>query len=106
MENILILPTKRKWFDMIINEEKKEEYRDIKPYYDRLIKYFDMTGVTTKLTSGVKKVCFRNGYSSNSPYCIAKCSLRKGKGKEKWGAEKGKTYYILDIHSIEVISIN
>ena len=35
---MLILPIKKKWFDMILSGEKKEEYREIKPYYDsRLI---------------------------------------------------------------------
>lgn len=29
---MLILPIKRKWFDMILSGEKKEEYREIKPY--------------------------------------------------------------------------
>ena len=28
---MLILPIKRKWFDMILSGEKKEEYRDITP---------------------------------------------------------------------------
>ena len=31
---MLILPIKKKWFDMIVSGEKKEEYREIKPYYD------------------------------------------------------------------------
>lgn len=31
---MLTLPIKKKWFDMIISGEKKEEYREIKPYYD------------------------------------------------------------------------
>lgn len=31
---MLTLPIKKKWFDMIVAGEKKEEYRDIKPYYD------------------------------------------------------------------------
>ena len=31
---MLILPIKKKWFDMIASGEKKEEYREIKPYYD------------------------------------------------------------------------
>lgn len=36
---MLILPIKRKWFDMIKSEEKKEEYREIKPYWaSRLFK--------------------------------------------------------------------
>lgn len=40
---MLILPIKRKWFDMILSGEKKEEYRDIKPYYDtRLMDAFGM----------------------------------------------------------------
>ena len=29
----MILPIKKKWFDMIKSGEKKEEYREIKPYY-------------------------------------------------------------------------
>lgn len=31
---MLTLPIKKKWFDMIVSGEKKEEYREIKPYYD------------------------------------------------------------------------
>ena len=35
---MFILPIKKKWFDMILSGEKKEEYREIKPYYrSRLI---------------------------------------------------------------------
>lgn len=30
---MLTLPIKKKWFDMIKSGEKKEEYREIKPYY-------------------------------------------------------------------------
>lgn len=30
---MLILPIKKKWFDKIQSGEKKEEYREIKPYY-------------------------------------------------------------------------
>lgn len=30
---MLILPIKKKWFDMIKSGEKKEEYREITPYY-------------------------------------------------------------------------
>ena len=29
---MLILPIKKKWFDMIVSGEKKEEYREIKHY--------------------------------------------------------------------------
>ena len=30
---MLTLPIKKKWFDMILSGEKKEEYREKKPYY-------------------------------------------------------------------------
>lgn len=30
---MLTIPIKGKWFDMILSGEKKEEYREIKPYY-------------------------------------------------------------------------
>ena len=44
---MLILPIKRKWFDMILSGEKKEEYRDIKPYYDtRLMDAFGTVSYT------------------------------------------------------------
>ena len=33
MCNTLYLPLKKKWFEMIKSGEKKEEYREIKPYY-------------------------------------------------------------------------
>ena len=32
---MLILPIKKKWYDMILSGEKKEEYREIKPYYTK-----------------------------------------------------------------------
>lgn len=31
---MLTLPIKKKWFDMILSGEKKEEYREIKEYYE------------------------------------------------------------------------
>ena len=37
---MLTLPIKKKWFDMILSGEKKEEYREIKPYYDSRFKSY------------------------------------------------------------------
>ena len=34
---MLVLPIKKKWFDMIASGEKKEEYREIKPYYNKCL---------------------------------------------------------------------
>ncbi len=41
MGKTLILPLKKKWFDMIKAGIKKEEYREIKPYYIRKFIKFD-----------------------------------------------------------------
>lgn len=40
---MLTLPIKKKWFDMILSGEKKEEYREIKEYYDvRFVSVFGL----------------------------------------------------------------
>lgn len=42
---MIILTIKKRWFDMIKSGEKKEEYRDIRPFYDsRLPKGFECSG--------------------------------------------------------------
>lgn len=107
---MLILPIKRKWFDMILSGEKKEEYRDIKPYYDtRLMDTFGMIWVGDELIRAplpelqknrVQLVAFRNGYGKDVPTIWTECSLSAGYGREEWGAEQGKKYYILTIENI------
>ena len=96
---MIILPIKKKWFDIIKSGEKKEEYREIKPYYDkRLKKYMPIYNMyLERMICEEFEVIFRNGYRKNSPiiYCI--CKLRIGHGKPEWGAEPNKEYYILDI---------
>ncbi|MBO6031875.1 MAG: hypothetical protein J6Q22_10580 [Prevotella sp.] len=34
MKKMLVLPMKKKWFDMILSGKKKEEYREFKPYWN------------------------------------------------------------------------
>lgn len=98
---MLTLPIKRKWFDMILSGEKKEEYREIKPYYrSRLYHegFLDQYGLPTQWQG---KVLFRNGYSNNSPSFETLCSLDIKTGKEEWGAESDKEYYVLKIMEVE-----
>ena len=108
---MLTLPIKKKWFDMILSGEKKEEYRDRREYYDtRFMNHFGFIIVGGKMFNQVlpeelkkdekQPIIFRNGYSSTSPSFTAICSLREGTGKPEWGAEPGKTYYVLTIHEI------
>jgi hypothetical protein len=66
-KKILHLTLKKKWFDMIASGEKKEEYREIKPFWITRLK-FDL--LTTK---PFDYVIFRNGYSKNAPQI--KCKM-------------------------------
>lgn len=97
---MLILPIKKKWFDMIKSGEKKEEYREIKPYYESRFKSYLPRSNNFSAGEWIYSkviVIFRNGYSKNSPSIKCDCRLRYGKGKPEWGAEPNKEYYILDI---------
>jgi len=88
--NALHLTINKKWFDMILSGKKTEEYREIKPYYNlRLIgKEYDT-------------VVFRNGYASNAPqFTIELKSITPSTGRPEWGAEEGKTYFVLYLGKI------
>ena len=93
---MLTLPIKKKWFDMIRSGEKKEEYREIKPYYTNRFFHND------QLVNGeaIREVAFRNGYAKDSPIIKCKVRLSTGPGKTEWGAVAGEIYYRL--HILEV----
>ena len=112
---MLILPIKKQWFDMILSGEKKEEYREIKPYYDKCLGNevigFPFTDEIIKNFKNIKQydekqfknnieIIFRNGYKADSPKIKCICKLAIGEGKKEWGAEEGKEYYILEILKI------
>lgn len=95
---MLTFPIKKKWFDMILSGEKREEYREIKPYYETRFRNVWKGSLIGGMAH--REIMFRNGYSKDSPSFIAKCTLSIGAGKEEWGAEHGKEYFILTIHEI------
>ena len=105
---MLVLPTKKKWFDMILSGEKKEEYRDVKPYYDsRLNKFCHISTrnvMENYIPNNTFEVIFRNGYSKSSPSIKCLCSCWYGEGKVDWGAEPNKEYYILRILDVKEVS--
>jgi len=78
---------------MISSGEKREEYREIKPYWDkRLNKEYDV-------------VKFKNGYSKNAPeLTIELLSIKKGLGSTKFGAPMFDNVYILKLG--KVVSTN
>ena len=98
---MLILPIKKKWFDMILSGEKKEEYREIKPYYKTRFKNIHLLSRNDLASVWTEEIIFRNGYSVSSPTLTATVRLTIGKGRPEWGAEPGKDYYILNIIEIK-----
>ena len=123
---MLTLPIRKKWFDMILSGEKKEEYRELKEYYET--RFRNLFGAITIYPSSIfldrskyellqgeavpeeirkdsiQEIIFRNGYSKDSKAIKARCKLRIGKGRSEWGAEPDKQYYILEILSIEELA--
>jgi hypothetical protein len=106
---MITLPIKKQWYDMILSGDKKEEYREIKPYYttrfinNGLLKedIDSDTGSVSIVPRNVGIVRFRNGYSDRSPSFKAICDITIGTGNIDWGAVPGEKYYVLHILSIE-----
>ena len=86
----LHLTLKKKWFDMILSGIKKEEYREIKPYWDSRLsgKNFD-------------RIEFMNGYGKKAPrFEIELKNIAKGFGKSGWGADSKQEVYVLKLGKI------
>lgn len=101
---MLTLPIKKKWFDMILSGEKKEEYREKSKYWEtRFHNALEISLERGRMTVPDMWVRFRNGYSRSSPEITAVVRLREGEGKPEWGAVPGKQYFILD--NIRIICV-
>lgn len=86
---ILFLPLKKQWYDMIYSGIKKEEYRDIKPFWT--VRLLEKDGITFK---GYTHVKFTLGYTHTSMmFEIDSISIRTG--NPEWGAESGREYYVI-----------
>ena len=99
---MIILPIKRKWYEMILSGEKKEEYREIKPYYmSRFKRVFSMYPHSfIPYGNDEHEVVFRNGYGREAPQFTAICSLDIKEGRPEWGADPGMEYYALTVKEI------
>ena len=98
----LTLSLKKQWFDMIKAGIKKEEYREIKPYYNTRfcepinsrIFYPGETGAKT-----FDRLVFTLGYpkadDTERRLTFKNPKIRIGTGKPEWGAEQGKLYFVI-----------
>lgn len=110
-QRVLRLTLKKKWFDMIASGEKKEEYREIKKHWvDRLCEshkgsiggdLMDKHKVIAHTLKQWDAVIFKNGYSGGAPLVSLKIlSVEIRTGKEEWGAEPGKEYFVIKLGEI------
>ena len=114
---------------MILSGEKKEEYRDIKPYWcsiliikdephytqafwkgflrktiDNKTKYYPkyMSYFKEKFNiKGFDTITFSNGYAKNrDQFEIEILGIDIREGNTDWGAEKGLKYFVLELGKI------
>lgn len=109
---MVVLPIKRKWFDMIMSGEKREEYREIKPYWEKRLEIFPArlqaeeamaSGKVGYLSHFVGQCKIRAGYNKTSPTAIISYWVDVGSGKTEWGAEPDAKYYRLHIVNKELV---
>ena len=103
---MLTLPIKKEWFDMILTGDKKEEYREIKPYYTKRFQKIGLIDDNGIETNKKVDIALRNGYSANDPTMNVSVSMRIGQGKKEWGAEEGIRYYCIEINRIHNLVVN
>jgi len=65
-KKILKLTLKKKWFDLIAKGEKKEEYRDIKPYWNS--RFRKAISPNSEGYIQFDEIHFTNGYGRNKPF--------------------------------------
>ena len=97
-EKILHLTLKKKWFDMIASGEKKEEYRECKPYwYARLCCGFP----TLYSPKDYDFILFKNGYGKNAPTMKVEClGISRGEAKPEWSDNWEGTVYIIKLGKV------
>ncbi|WP_338761923.1 hypothetical protein WAF17_16550 [Bernardetia sp. ABR2-2B] len=99
MNKTLQLNLTKKWFDMILSGQKSEEYRSITDYWVRRLCQKVKNGQYT--IKHFDSIIFSNGYSKTRPkFEIELKSIEIAQGKEEWGAEKDKNYFVLKLGKI------
>ena len=80
----------KKWYDMILSGEKKEEYRELSDYWK-----IRMKNVRTK---NIQTITFSNGYAKNRrQFVIELLYISIRTGIIEWGAENDKVYFVIHL---------
>ena len=101
---LLHLVLKKQWYDMIEFGEKKEEYREIKPYWMRIFTLCYSKGFTDckyrrcsrpgcLFPKHFDAICFHRGYTSTTMLFELK-KITIGRGRKEWGAPDHETFIL------------
>ena len=103
-DKVLHLTLKKKWFDMTLSGEKKEEYRQCKDYWMKRLAGVEGCGTSYNFTilsnlgnKGIDYdyIIFTNGYGKERPSFKIECKgIFVGIGKKKWGAPDYKVFIL------------
>lgn len=76
------------WFDMVYRGAKCEEYRELTPYWCKILT--DKNGKLKQFDT----ITFSNGYSKDRRQFVIECkSVKIAKGLEEWGAKPNTKYF-------------
>lgn len=96
---MLTLPIKKEWFDLVVQGKKKQEYRDITPYWRT--RFENVFGRGLENGDKPQSIRIKNGYAADAPSAIITATIDVSTGQPKWGAEPGQLYYVLTIHKVK-----
>lgn len=92
----LHLTLKGEFYDMIAAGIKREEYREIKPYWE--VRLFSRQYTHILFARGAH-------FHPRIPKMLIELNgIRKGTGRTEWGASKDVEYYVLSLGRISTIS--
>lgn len=93
---LLHLPLKARWYNMIESGVKTEEYREIKPYWNKRLmcdKWNFCTDSLCHIPQKFDAVIFSYGYTKRAMAFEIE-SITIGKGKPEWGAPTEDVFII------------
>lgn len=98
----LTLPLKKKWFDLIKAGVKKEEYREIKPFWKKRLRNVVLKTALSTVYEGFRRydrLVFTLGYpkadDTERRLVFKNPKIRIGTGKPEWGADPNKEYFVI-----------
>ena len=98
---VLHLPIKKKWFDMILSGEKKEEYRNINEYYVKKFIKETPSGSNQIIWKDFDVLELRNGYGLHVPTLQVRIEgIDVDFGDSNWGAEELTEYFVIYLGEI------